>query len=551
MKKRLMALGLCAMMGFSAGNIQPVQAAVNIPSENAVAYTYPINGKGVEAVNSNGELWHYYLRLNMGNLKYTLDSSYTKCLMTGVKMVAGGNSDLMVLKNDGAVWAYHVSRYYDKEIYGPVKVFDGAEKLVAFGSYAYGVLKNGTLYVIEANGEHYIDGVLSANEYAVTKIADDVTYMTNDSYFLQGNEYYYLWNKEATLKGTLPFSDAVKIAGSNGAYFALRKNGDLWAWGNNDSGAVGNGGEYDSMGFIRFAGSVPSEGWYKYPIKQSKPVKILDDIKDIWINDRMICAIDEDGSTWVWGDGERVQFYIDGNGNRGSVVFPKNEKTFSPRKETVKEWESNLAIDRTVYKADGTLWTRESNDDGAGLTYVGRWFGTEPQPLFKDIPLSMYCADPVKWAVDKNVTSGTSATTFSPDQNCSQAHILTFLWRAAGKPVANLVNPFTNSEISTDQYYYDAFLWAYAEGLIDDVNINPNAGCSRSDVVSYLWKLEGMPAAKSGNVFSDVSANADYADAVAWAVQKGVTSGTSATTFSPAQVCTRGQIVTFLYRYFA
>ena len=117
--------------------------------------------------------------------------------------------------------------------------------------------------------------------------------------------------------------------------------------------------------------------------------------------------------------------------------------------------------------------------------------------------------------------------------------------RASGSPSSTVSNPF--SDVSTKDYYYKAAIWAYEKGLVPGVQFNGNAPCTRSAVVTYLWKMNGSPAATPSN-FTDVPVNADYAQAVAWAVSQGVTAGTSDTTFSPSATCTRGQIVTFLYR---
>lgn len=167
---------------------------------------------------------------------------------------------------------------------------------------------------------------------------------------------------------------------------------------------------------------------------------------------------------------------------------------------------------------------------------------------FSDIKESDYFHDSVLWAVSNGVTNGTSATTFSPHMICSQAQILTFLWRAVGSPEPTIASPYSNAAVKSGQYFYKAFVWAWEKGLIGNTAHDPNAPCSRSDVVTYLWKLDGSPKTGSSN-FTDVPASTPYAQAVAWAVQNGITNGTSATTFSPDGICTRGQIVTFLWRY--
>ena len=174
---------------------------------------------------------------------------------------------------------------------------------------------------------------------------------------------------------------------------------------------------------------------------------------------------------------------------------------------------------------------------------------TEPEsPVFADVPASAYYADAVAWAVEQGITSGTSATTFSPDMSCTRAQIVTFLWRANGSPKADGANPFT--DVSADAYYYDAVLWAVKEGITSGTSaatFSPDATVTRGQTVTFLYRAAGAPAVTGGS-FADVAADAYYADAVAWAVKEGITSGTGGNSFSPDAPCTRGQIVTFLYR---
>ena len=169
-----------------------------------------------------------------------------------------------------------------------------------------------------------------------------------------------------------------------------------------------------------------------------------------------------------------------------------------------------------------------------------------PAAAFSDVNAEAYYAGAVKWAVEKGITAGTSATTFSPSDTCTRAHILTFLWRAVGSPKSTANNPF--SDVKADDYYYDAAIWASEKGMVTGNQFNGNTPCTRSSTVVYLWQNAGAPKTAVSNVFSDVPAGSEYAQAVAWAVKTGVTSGTSETTFSPDTICDRGQIVTFLNR---
>ena len=172
------------------------------------------------------------------------------------------------------------------------------------------------------------------------------------------------------------------------------------------------------------------------------------------------------------------------------------------------------------------------------------------EPLhFTDVSDGSYYYDAVNWAVSNGITDGTSATTFSPDNICTRAQMVTFLWRAAGSPTPHSgSNPFV--DVPADAYYYTAVLWAVEQGITTGTSVttfSPDDTVTRSQTVTFLWRYSGSPEA-GGSSFADVEADAYYATAVAWAAGEGITSGTSATTFSPYDPCTRAQIVTFLYR---
>ncbi len=191
--------------------------------------------------------------------------------------------------------------------------------------------------------------------------------------------------------------------------------------------------------------------------------------------------------------------------------------------------------------------------DKSGASYTGTVTVNVTSTLsnvskFTDVASTAYYVEPVSWAIDKNVTNGTSATTFSPEATCTTAQILTFLWRAMGSPAPTTANPFT--DVPSTQYYANAAIWAYEKGMLRSTTLNPDSPCLRSEVVRYLWILDGRPAASTSQ-FNDVPPSADYAQAVAWAVSKGVTTGQSATAFAPKATCKRGEIVTFLWRAIA
>lgn len=165
---------------------------------------------------------------------------------------------------------------------------------------------------------------------------------------------------------------------------------------------------------------------------------------------------------------------------------------------------------------------------------------------FEDVADDAYYADSVKWAVEKKITAGTSKTAFSPDNTCTRAQILTFLWRAVGSPKAEIENPFT--DVKSDDYYYDAAIWSYVMGMVEENEFKGDTPCTRASTVEYLWKNAKAPDVESNSSFKDVSKDAAYSTAVAWAVENKVTSGVSKTEFAPDTICSRGQIVTFLKR---
>ena len=169
---------------------------------------------------------------------------------------------------------------------------------------------------------------------------------------------------------------------------------------------------------------------------------------------------------------------------------------------------------------------------------------------FIDVPAGSYFYEAVMWAVENGVTAGVSASRFDPNGVCTRAQAVTFLWRTAGSPAPrSRTMPFT--DVPAGSYYYDAVLWAVENGITkgtSDTRFSPDDTCTRAQIVAFLWRSEKSPAAGTANPFADVKSTAYYADAVLWAVREDITKGTTSTTFSPDADCTRAQIVTFLWR---
>lgn len=168
---------------------------------------------------------------------------------------------------------------------------------------------------------------------------------------------------------------------------------------------------------------------------------------------------------------------------------------------------------------------------------------------FTDVAAGTYYYDAVLWAVENGITTGASASAFAPDKACTRAEIVTFLWRAVGSPEpAGSVNPFT--DVAADAYYYKAVLWAVENGITTGTSasaFSPTDTCTRAQAVTFLCRAVGQ-AVSASNPFTDVAADAYYYSAVLWAVENSITTGTSASAFSPEKICTRAEIVTFLYR---
>ena len=189
----------------------------------------------------------------------------------------------------------------------------------------------------------------------------------------------------------------------------------------------------------------------------------------------------------------------------------------------------------------------EQEADAALSGVLAAITGTNP---FSDVPGGAYYNAAVRWAVKNGIASGTDAKHFSPDAACTRAQAVTFLWRAAGSPAPTLAeNPFT--DIKPSDYCYNAVLWAVETGIAKGTSastFSPDAACTRGQIVTFLYRAAGSPAGYANSGYMDVPETSYCAAPVAWAVALRITSGTGTLTFSPDDLCTRAQIVTFLYR---
>lgn len=252
----------------------------------------------------------------------------------------------------------------------------------------------------------------------------------------------------------------------------------------------------------------------------------------------------------------RLTYRYTGSAARTVTLASSKIVTVNEAEKTTEGDTSSQPFTVTITRA-GT--TTDGGTGGAGGGGIGGGGGGTVTPApggatqnpFVDVKQGDYYYDAVQWAVGKKITSGTSATTFTPDGICTRAQTVTFLWRSQGSPkAAGAENPFT--DVSKDAYYYDAVLWAVEQGITNGtsaITFSPDATVTRGQTAAFLWRVAKQPQVdQTANPFADVTQDAYYYNAVLWAVAKEITNGTSSTTFSPDQGCTRAQIVTFLWR---
>jgi hypothetical protein len=253
------------------------------------------------------------------------------------------------------------------------------------------------------------------------------------------------------------------------------------------------------------------------------------------------------------GNGVAVDSSINGsvtvnpkNASKGDTVTVTIHPNADYQLDTIKVLDKNGASVELTDKGNGIF---TFTMPASGVT-VKATFKPAAFPGFADVPSGSYYEEAVQWAAENGVTMGTDSTHFSPDGICTRAQAVTFLWRAAGSPAPkSSTMPFT--DVLSGSYYYDAVLWAVENGITkgtSDTMFSPDATCSRGQIVTFLWRSQNAPTAGTVNPFTDVKSGAYYADAVLWAVKENITKGTGNTTFSPDDNCSRAQIVTFLWR---
>ncbi len=240
-----------------------------------------------------------------------------------------------------------------------------------------------------------------------------------------------------------------------------------------------------------------------------------------------------------------IEFFDERQNKIDSFSIDRNGTVFTADLGVLESTNYYLVISHNRYRYCWDLNKLTLNEIcGGGEQCPGRYFRDMPLP-------NNWAHSPIDWAVSKNITKGTSKYTFSPNDTCTRAQIVTFLWRAKGCPEpTNKNNPFT--DVKSKDFFYKAVLWAVENNVTSGVSktrFGPDQGCTRGQVVTFLWRAEGTPRPKNNtNPFRDVKKDDYYYSAVLWAVETGITNGVSSYSFAPSSVCTRAQIVSFLYR---
>lgn len=477
-------------------------------------------------------------------------------IMDGVMAVSCGTSHAAAIKTDGTVWTWGTNS--DGRLGNgtltqsriPVQVLDNAVAVSCGTSHTAAIKNDGSLWMWgdNSNGQLGNGGV--------------------------GNTTKDIYKNPIQTVPVKVMDNAVTVSCGSDMTAAVKTDGTLWTWGNESTGNLGNGA-FDSG-------------------RAKSPVQIDTNIASVSASTGSSGAITQNGILKMWGDDTYgalgtgltgIPYYWENGGVQGALLGYYVDRPTSVMEDVAAVSGGNIMV---IVKKDGTVWVCGSNKYGelgnknltnktvktipcqtvpaqlTGFTakLPGKFTlvpGSTTSPSvnrfgnFTDVKEGDYFADAVLWALEKNITSGTSKTTFSPGQTCSTAEIITLIWRANGEPlpVVGDGNFFDNVGIGSNEYYAVAAMWAQRQGLVSGKIFHADKPCTRADVVTYLWKLAGSPAAAQQTSFTDVPASADYAQAVAWAVDQKITSGTGGGKFSPAATCTRGQIVTFLHRAMA
>ena len=591
MKKRLLSLALALILCLSL----TVPALALETSKVGQGITVSASDGNIAVIDENGSLW---MRGNssligIGNSNYLETTSEFTKVMDNVNTVQTWDDTTVAVKTDGSLWVWGYNPMYEYDtvtsepmkILSPRKIMDNVIFATCANRRVAAIKADGSLWMLGDNSKGQLGNGTTDYTSVPIKVMDDVATVScngNITAVIKKDGSLWVWGEDGygmlTIEGeecntrkkpyassnsyyycqTLPIKVMDNVAAvtcTKGNVAAIKKDGSLWMWGSNAGGQLLDG----------YAGT------FRHSVK---PRKMMDNVVSVSGGYGHIAAVTADGSLWSWGYNSLGQV---GNDNKATHHYddgtPLQLKPVIIADDVASV---SCGFSTTVFtKKDGSIWACGRIDNYSTLSNTTNRNGISIQSVpaklagvtaklsstakiaekvggFDDVLETAYYADPVLWAVKQGITGGTTATTFSPNQTCTTAHILTFLWRAKGSPEpTSKTNPFV--DVKESDYFYKAALWAKENGILTTTGstFNGSSPCTRSMAVLYIWRAEGSCGANTTSSFTDVARTTVYAPAVDWAVEQGVTGGTTATTFSPDRTCTRAQIVTFLYRAFA
>ena len=578
MKKLLSVLLLAALLFCGTAPVFATYEPMTAGQTQTICMSSSGFGTSYGYIDTEGNLWMWGDNSNscLGQPGSVDRLDQPVLVMSGVAAFKVNSGSTIVLKTDGTAWtwgydfnhgvmeAWNSQPLKEKWTlgYGPQPYFI-SDHVTAIGlgnNHQFGILKDdGTLWTW---GYDYVcnlgynpgDVNLPASYYAVGGLAEGQSVADNT---IPTKPYKVLDNVKSFAMGHY-----------NG--MAIKNDNTLWYWGGNNwvtgkAPAVGytpmkildNVASF-SIGSVGLNGAILTNGefwWWGAEMRSgsslislAKRKKLMDNVKYAVVDYTDVPTLFDDDSKESWTqtyivktDGKLYgmsgkEYLMDNVVCVNNDLFLKNDGSLYERQGVYKQ----------IDEANREFQNYEIVKVADNVAMPGQPFSSLRKKIgnFTDVREGDWFASPVEWAVSKSITAGTTPTTFSPNQTCTTAQILTFLWVAAGQNQPKGDNPF--SDVSEANYFYRPALWASENGLVEGEIFGGNTPCTRSAVVTYLWKLAGSPETAVSSQFTDVPADAAYAQAVAWAVKEGVTAGLSATSFGPDQVCTRAQIVTFL-----
>ena len=521
------------------GLFEPYVTATNDPSVGSMVTRPQKIAEGVREVAANVDRYanglethgnHFLILMENGDL-YAMGNNYFGQLgqgdknehegmvyvMSDVEKISCGKNSSVCVTTDGDLyyWGLMWIPFGDYALtYKPTRVMGDVKEVSAGGDFVAALKEDGTVWTFDSN-----------------------------AYGARGNGL----KEGIDMIPNMAFEGAVSIAAGGSHMLVMTENGDVYGWGWNDVYQVGLGMDPDDEDKILYTPT--------YVMSGAKAIEAAYD--NSWV-------VKENGDLWGFGATYFGQLGLGYSDYSGAPI-----KTATNVKAVSAGYRFTLILkeDGSTYGTGNSYYYELGN--GTNLYRVLAWTPAlltaspileEGSMAFTDVKQGDYFYDAVQWAVDERITTGTTATTFSPNDLCNRAQIITFLWRAAGSVAPYRINQFTDTD--KNAYYFSALRWAQ-QSLVGEEPIlytyegcgfkfYPESPCTRATAVEFMWKYAGSPAYDTSALpFKDVKASDSYAQAVAWALDQRITTGTSATTFSPNATCTRGQIATFLYRAFA